>query len=273
MKDLALIISLYILLGWATLILQNPNIFLARYPVHATKPAMQDKPYNVFMFDNYDKLAAMRINEGQEKEAINILVKGLNDDALFGDNSVIKKSSFDEHLNSARIKRYLHDVDTISLVFRLADRLKLPETELKSMLSWYLSDADDPESFEEYVTSLEYRIIYRHFEDIDRLFEKFKRYLHSKSWNPIAQLPFIYYYPYLKGRYLLLVGRYKEAEQYLGLAVSFRPTYSGMACSDLVDVYLRLGRDGEALKVIKSMLGSPRDTAEFMYFKTLHHRE
>jgi tetratricopeptide (TPR) repeat protein len=303
MKKITPILLIYILTGWAVLISQNTGLLFLRPPAHEVKqlkntnrpiPAVfilqnavlffagplardvkqannvdESMPGEANTFDYDDKIAAKYISSGRVKDAINTLLDNLQKNAIYDDNAIIKNSSFNTCVNSIRLRRYLHTIDTLSLLFRLGERLKIPESQMTAMLSPYMRGIKHPESLQEYVVALECRLSYGHYENIDRLFDQFKKYLHS-NFGVEANMPFLYYYPYLRGRFLLLTGKYQEAEQYLGLALNFRPDYSGITSSDLVGVYPKMNQPEKATRIVYSMLATPRETAEFMFFKSLY---
>ncbi|MBN2452725.1 MAG: tetratricopeptide repeat protein [Candidatus Omnitrophica bacterium] len=271
MKKLVPILAIYILIGWTVLIFQNFKLFFIEFPGYDKKQIMdtgRPKPQEIPAQNSYDKLAAMHIASARYKDAINMLIRLLESEARYNDNIVIKKFPLNVNVNPLRCWRYLHAIDSLSLIFRLGERLNIPESEMRNILSEYMEGVDHPESLQEYVVALEYRLSFRRFEDIDELFNRFRKYLHSNPWIEYHH-PFLYYYPYLRGRFLLLSHEYREAEQYLGLALKFRPENNGIAYYDLVNVYLKTKQDEKARLAVNSQLDRPRDTAEFMFFKSL----
>lgn len=223
-----------------------------------------------------DKLAAIYIASGRGKYASNILLDIIKRDAIYDDNGIIKGSPFRAYVDSIRCSRYLSTVDTISLLIRLGERLKMPEAQMNAMLAPYTGAINNPESFQEYVVTLEYRLTYNHLARVEDLLNKFKRYLHANfgvEKTIKKQYGYLFYYPYLMGRFLLLRGEYDKAAQYLKLASEFRPDYNGVVSCDLVDAYLKMYRDNDAKALTQSLLSSLRYTSEFMFFRSLYHEQ
>jgi tetratricopeptide (TPR) repeat protein len=224
--------------------------------------------------DSGDDPAVGCIARGKYREAITILLATIKKNSEFDDNGIIKRASFNNYVNTVRRVRYLSTVDDISLIFRLAERLDLPESELKSMLAPYMQDFNKPESFQEFVVTLNYRLTFRQLDNIEGLLNRFKRYLHTNFGNEKTikkQYGYLYYYPYLMGRFLFLKGEYDKSAQYLRLALMFRPDYNGVAYCDIINNYQKMKRGDEAKKLIRSVLASQRETAEFAFFYSLYH--
>jgi tetratricopeptide (TPR) repeat protein len=270
---------IYIAIGWLVgaclglYLAINPR-FLANLSRCPYPKAVKQVPEGISCPRDYDKLAASYIAAGREKEAINALLDIIKRNTIFDDDLIIKRSPFSPYVDPVRSCRYLSTIDSISILIRIGQWLKIPEEQMKSLITPYAGDFNNPESVQEFVTTLEYSLSFYHLENAGDLLNKFKKYLHTHYSDERIikkQYGYLFYYPYLMGRFLSLKGDYEKSIQYLKLAMEFRPDYNGVVSIDLVEAYLKMHRNGDARSLIKSVLSYPRNTSEFMFFRRLYH--
>ncbi len=247
----------------AGLFLITKPLFVANLSRCPYPKVTRQAPEGISCSRDYDKLVAGYIASGRRKEALEALL------------AIIKKNAIFE-VEPVSSCQYLCAIDSISMLIRLGQRLKMPQEQIKSLITPYAGDFNNPRSVQEFVTTLEYRLSFGHLENVGGLLNKFKRYLHinySDDRTIKKQFGYLFYYPYLMGRFLLLKGDYVESIQYFKLAMEFRPDYNGVISCGLLEAYLKMHRNGDADALIKSVLSSPRDTLEFMFFKGLCHEQ
>jgi len=171
----------------------------------------------------------------------------------------------------AAYQQNLTFLDSVSLFIRLAEKSAISEDKMKAVLALYAPSAQNPRSLLEFVAVLEYRISFGHLEEVGMLLDRFKKYLHTYYGDERfikKQQGYLFYYPYLMGRYLLAKGEYKRAAQYLNLALEFRSDYKGIAACDLLQTYEKLNRTDEIVALIKLVLIEDRDAPDRIFFRS-----